>query len=73
VPPSPWCEVWVDGKRVAEETPLKRFPLSSGKHTLRFVNPDKGVQFQKEHAIDVPAGGEVKLFVDVKASTVKSM
>lgn len=63
----------MDGKRVAEETPLKRLELPSGKHTLRFVNPDKGVQFTKEHVIDVPAGGEVKLFVDVKANTVKSL
>jgi len=35
----PWVEVWVDGEKVARETPVRGLEVPSGKHTMRFVNP----------------------------------
>jgi hypothetical protein len=66
----PWCEVWVDGKRIAVETPLKKFQLPAGAHTLRFVNPRKA--FLIEKPMQIPADRELSLFVDVNAKTVKA-
>jgi serine/threonine protein kinase len=39
----PWGKVYVDGKRVAEETPLYRYRLSPGRHVVRVFYPSKGL------------------------------
>jgi len=44
----PWTQVWFRGRSLGD-TPLLEKPLPAGKHTLRLVNPDKGVK----HAIEV--------------------
>jgi hypothetical protein len=59
----PWVEVWVDGKKVADDTPLRNHSLPAGRHMIRVVHPDSG--FSKEAPFDVKADGEVRVFVDV--------
>ncbi len=39
----PRTEVWVDGARVSETTPVLSLDLPSGTHHLRFFNPNKGI------------------------------
>jgi len=39
----PRAEVWVDGARVAESTPVLSLDLPSGAHHLRLVNAAKGI------------------------------
>jgi hypothetical protein len=38
----PWAIVFVNGRRVAESTPLIRFPLPEGSHTVKLHNPHLG-------------------------------
>ena len=64
----PWVQVFVDGKMVIAETPLRRHRLSAGKHTLRFQNPT--TKFLVEKVIDIPAEVERNIFVDVKTGAV---
>ncbi len=35
----PWARVWLDGKRLAGETPMFKIRVRVGKHRLRFFNP----------------------------------
>ncbi|HVO29399.1 MAG TPA: hypothetical protein VMV18_01630 [bacterium] len=65
----PWVEVWVDGAKVAKETPLRSFELSAGRHVLRFVNAR--AQFQMEKPVDVPPGGNLSLYVDVPSKKIE--
>jgi len=39
----PRTEVWVDGTRISESTPVLSLDLPSGAHHLRFFNPLKGI------------------------------
>ncbi|MFH1533083.1 MAG: hypothetical protein ABIK09_20345 [Pseudomonadota bacterium] len=39
----PRTEVWVDGARISESTPVLSLDLPSGTHHLRFFNPLKGI------------------------------
>lgn len=64
----PWVQVFVDGKLVASETPLRRFSLPAGKHVIRFVNP----KFTTESSVDIAPGAERSFFVDVNAKSVRS-
>jgi len=40
----PWAHVWVDGKRMQKETPLFKIRLRTGKHRLRFFNPELNIE-----------------------------
>ena len=64
----PWVEVWVDGKKVADETPLKRHVLPAGTHDLRFVNARAG--FDKPFRYEVVADREVEISVDTKTGKI---
>jgi len=64
----PWVQVFVDGKMVIAETPLRRHKLSAGRHTLRFQNPT--TRFLVEKQIEIPADIERNIFVDVKTGAV---
>jgi hypothetical protein len=64
----PWVQVFVDGKMVIAETPLRRYKLPAGRHTLRFQNPP--MKFQVEKAIDIPVDVERNIFVDVKTGAL---
>lgn len=64
----PWVQVWVDGKKIAEETPVKRHVLSAGKHDFRFVNARAG--FDKSFRYDVAADREVEIAVDTKSGKI---
>jgi serine/threonine protein kinase len=63
----PWVEVWVDGERIARETPLRNYELAAGKHSFRFVSPTKAVV---EKTLVVPPGRNLTLFVDVAGGRV---
>lgn len=64
----PWVRVAVDGQWVADETPLRRFRLSVGKHSVRFVNVVSG--FDQHRSITVRANGETKVFVDIPQGAI---
>lgn len=64
----PWVEVWIDGKKVADETPLKRHALTAGAHNLRFVNARAG--FDKPFRYEVVADREVEIAVDTKSGKI---
>jgi hypothetical protein len=36
----PWGSVWVDGRKVSEQTPLFRLPTTTGRHQVYVMNPD---------------------------------
>ncbi len=65
----PWVEVWVDGERVARETPLQGHRLPAGPHVLTVANPALG--FRAEQPFTIEADAEVAFVVDVKAGTVR--
>jgi eukaryotic-like serine/threonine-protein kinase len=52
----PWAHVWVDGKRVAGNTPLRRLELSAGKHRIRLASPGTGLE--RELEVDIESGLE---------------
>jgi len=66
----PWVEVWVDGKRVSVDTPLRAFSLPAGPHSFRFVNAD--AHYLGEKQMTVPPGGELKVSVDVPKGTIRA-
>ena len=39
-----WAEVWLDGVRVTDETPLNAWESSVGEHDVRVVQPESGVE-----------------------------
>lgn len=64
----PWAEVWVDGKRVTPETPLRRLKLSAGDHVVEARHPQMG---RVSKRIRVSRGEHVRLFVDVRKSEIR--
>jgi serine/threonine-protein kinase len=44
----PWAEVWIDGKGSGQQTPLVHFPVSCGKHSLRFKRADLAIDRAEE-------------------------
>jgi hypothetical protein len=38
---SPWGAVYLDGHKVADETPLYRLPVLAGRHRVTIVNPNQ--------------------------------
>ena len=62
----PWCEVWLDGTRVATETPA-HFQAPRGDHELRFVNAKWGLDLHQRESL----GADVGFVVDVKKGTVE--
>ncbi len=65
----PWVEVWIDGRKVARETPLRPTQIAAGRHTLRFVNP--ALKADISYVLDAPAGRSIELAVDAKSGSVK--
>ena len=39
---TPWGAVYIDGRRMAEETPVYRLPISPGPHRVHIVYGDHG-------------------------------
>ncbi len=37
----PWSEVWVDGRKLAQHTPVLKLKLRAGRHRIRLVNREK--------------------------------
>jgi eukaryotic-like serine/threonine-protein kinase len=58
----PWASVTIDGTLVARETPLRALSLPAGRHVIVLENPVYGLRTLE---LDVPAGGEIRRFVDL--------
>jgi serine/threonine-protein kinase len=50
---TPWAEVY-EGNRPLGVSPLVDFPLPAGKHQLRLVNAEKGLE--KTISVDIKSG-----------------
>jgi hypothetical protein len=64
----PWAEVWVDGRKIAEETPVRGLELAPGAHQFLFTNH---VSAPLEREIVVAAGGPQTLMVDMQERTLR--
>ncbi len=64
----PWVEVWVDGKRVKDETPLRHFDIAAGRHTLRLVNA--GLRYELVRTIEIQPDKELDVFVDATTRAI---
>lgn len=53
-----WGQVYVDGVRLADRTPLEGAPLAAGEHSLRVVNPTTGSERTK--TVLITAGKETR-------------
>ena len=65
----PWVEVWVDGKRIKRETPLSKYPLKPGKHTVRFKNAV--LKFDATRNIVVRPGKTTSIHVDAASGKIE--
>lgn len=65
----PWVSVWIDGKRVAAFTPLRRHRISSGKHRVTLVNDDLG--FKIEKALTIENERHMEIFVDTQTGIIR--
>lgn len=63
----PWAEVWVDGRKVAEETPVRGLELLPGAHQFLFTNHFTA---PIEREVVVGAGGPQTLTVDMVDRTL---
>jgi hypothetical protein len=50
-----WGAVYVDGKQVAPQTPLYRYALPAGRHTVKLFQPSTG-RYSRERPVEVEAG-----------------
>ncbi|HVO31334.1 MAG TPA: serine/threonine-protein kinase [bacterium] len=64
----PWVSVWMDGKLVTKETPLRDFRVGAGAHTFRFIND--ALHYDAAKTISVPANGAIVVSVDVAKNTI---
>ncbi|MDB4962576.1 MAG: masK2 [Myxococcales bacterium] len=60
---SPWGAVYVDGKIVAEQTPLYRHPLAAGRHGVKVFFTTLG-RFSQPHSIAIEPGKEARVVVN---------
>jgi hypothetical protein len=56
----PWGAVFIDGKRVADQTPIYRLPVASGRHRIHVSNPDRGAS-SPDQIVDVRPGQATKV------------
>jgi serine/threonine protein kinase len=61
----PWAKLYIDGKYV-DSTPLSKYELSAGVHTLRMVNEASGVDEQRK--ITIKAGETFKATWQLKTN-----
>jgi hypothetical protein len=64
----PWAQVTIDGEK-RPDTPLVRFPLAAGAHTVRLNCPPTGRELKFQ--ITVVAGEEVRRVADLSASPAR--
>jgi hypothetical protein len=50
-----WGAVYVDGKQVAAQTPLYRYALPAGRHTVKLFQPSTG-RYSRARPVEVKAG-----------------
>jgi hypothetical protein len=58
----PWSKVY-EGTRLLGTTPLAGVPLSAGRHTITFVNPDRPTVTR---AVAIRSGEEARLSVELR-------
>jgi serine/threonine-protein kinase len=59
----PWSYVYVDGRRV-RHTPLLGHALPAGRHTLRFHNPELGLE--RSQTVDLAPGEHRRISLDLR-------
>ena len=64
----PWVKVFVNGKQVASETPLRNHRLAAGTHKLTVVNAASGFKVQRK--IKISPNKTLSIFVDVQKGTL---
>lgn len=65
----PWVQVWVDGRMITRETPLRDYKLPAGSHEFRFVNG--ALKYNAAKRITIPANGSVTVSVDVPKNAIR--
>ncbi len=60
-----WGEVWVDGERLTDESPLNAWVLPAGEHALRVLHPPSEGVFV-DRVIDIRSDCMTILIVDAK-------
>jgi serine/threonine-protein kinase len=65
---SPWTEVYVDGIKLGQ-TPIVRHALPAGKHELRLINEEKGLD--RTLNVEVRAGREAKEYLKLGRGHVR--
>lgn len=58
----PWTRVFIDDKAVGS-TPLFRAPVKAGRHALRVVNTERGVDFRQEIVVEAGKTLKISLFL----------
>lgn len=66
---APWVEVWMDGKRLAKETPVRKMRIKAGKHLFLFKNGQ--MNFSKTKTITVKKDQSLDIFVDTFSGTIE--
>lgn len=65
----PWVQVWIDGKLVDPETPMRLHELKPGPHELTVIHPD--FKFKKTVRITIESGKDLELFVNVAEGKIE--
>ena len=65
----PSVEVWVDGKRMWDRTPVRQQPLPVGKHVLLFKN--SALRYEAPQSITIVAGTETKVNVNTESGAIR--
>ena len=65
----PWGEVWVDGRRIAQETPLRLHELAPGAHQVRIWNPS--LRLEVRTSVRTLAARETVVRADLRTGTAE--
>jgi hypothetical protein len=63
-------EVWVDGRQIARETPLRYHRLPAGTHKLTLVYPPTGKKWTR--TVQVQANRELSVFADTQSGEIRT-
>jgi hypothetical protein len=59
-----WANVYIDGRKLAETTPLANHALPPGEHTIRVSNPELGIEQSRKITVRSGASERVSFTVD---------
>jgi serine/threonine-protein kinase len=55
----PWCDVWIDGKKVGRASPTRSFTVAAGTHKVECKQPSTGLKWQEQ--VTLEAGQKSRL------------